>query len=193
MARSALGALECALALPQRITALTFSKGKGLDVEEMVDATDRVEVTKRCLNEAMEELLKSVRFSRGDPEDFEHSAKLSGDVGYVDDALRILNGEFGSLCMDRKELHQKRSRVHSIVRTAMPYDDEKYGSKAEYERAIVKEMVRRMKVSDRHSSSLLIGIVKKLKDSDANEPGRVPKAYSEVFDSDESRTVDSFL
>lgn len=164
MASSALGALEGSLSFLRTVSSRDV-KGDEQNSAYLMEeeSTDGSQATREGLDRAMADLFSKVRFLRTDVDDMEWSMKILGEVGFIDDAVTMANDKNGALCLDRRQLDQKRSRILSLVRTAMPFDDDKYGSRAEYERKVVSKASRRMKLSDRHSSSLLVGVTKALK------------------------------
>lgn len=95
--------------------------------------------------------------------------------------MRIVNGEFAGICLDSKEVHQKRSRITSLVLTAMPYEESRYASRVEYECTVLNESARRMNLSDCHNPKLLTAIADNLKDGGVTQPGCVPEKYVNVF------------
>lgn len=143
IAKSALQSLESALILVKTIISVKLSV-VDQDEDDAMDSTDYISDTRLGLESAFTELLESVRFLRDDVENVERTAKILEDVGWIDDSVRIANGEFGDLCLDNKQTIQKRSRITSLLRTAMPYEGSRYASKAEYERTVIRKSARRV-------------------------------------------------
>lgn len=196
LTKSALGTMDGALTLLKRVRNMKVSiaeNGNGDGNENLNEVTvvhtdnwkEESDDEGKALDSIISELLETVRFLRIDVSDMKRSAKVLEDVGFLDDNLRIKSGEFAdcsSLCIDRTEPEQKRSRARNLVRIAMPYEDSRYGSKSEYEHSVILETSRQMKLSDRNRSSLLTGVVQTLKDSTVDSGGAVLKKFRQVFD-----------
>lgn len=63
--------------------------------------------------------------------------EIMDTVGLLDNPLRVVSGEVPGVNLDVSTVQEKKKNIDSLVRAAIPYDEDKYASNVKYERSVV--------------------------------------------------------
>lgn len=138
----------------------------------------------------LRELISKAEILRADVSNMERSANILQQVRYLDESMRVGNGEVNGICLNCEDATEGKKCVESMVRTSMPFQVAVHGTVSNYETIVERETERRVKVTEPEGSVLLAATASLLRRNGVENPGDRPTGYDNADMTNTGNTMD---